>query len=607
VDYALVGSALFLLYGHPNLQLNRVAAVVAAWGVLFLLLPGVQKSRLQTIGALHGWIAWLSAAYLLVVNPPENLTLDFESHSPESSALFKFVTGFYFWLSVNSITQRFRTRDHWLTTAHHIAVAYVYGFCLFPEGYLHKYGLLYLVQESSSSLMALRSFAARHGRITVAAVLERGAVVCFVSFRILLGIPVSLIWWINLWHELAGRGTQHPKIAILSGYMVCNVLLNCLNSVWLCNIIKFDGHCIMRMQNSQCSLGCNQADDTSTISCHGETMPSRAKAVQQDKQRAQWCKAFQQVLQQSSTLKFTRPLCERADKLAHELILRYGRQKLEALQLDVVIGGGGWRGQYAGGAVSIFQALEKLQLRVVPRYSGASIGAITAAYFASASGYSDYIASHNAWQALWKPSRCWRGKHVLRAMLDGALPPDAHKLCNGRVFINISVLGFPPSGVLVDKFDEREDLVEALVASASLPGLTGSLGLDKWAGMFAVDGGLTNNVPLFTDGLRDQLVVNLGWLEHAFVDTFTPLGKGHDELLMRGQDDLMRVLDAHLSGGGVSKRCGAVEIVKAGTAQRIDNWGGYLRHRWSTDVRPWMSSFSSYYQDQLETYYEEFA
>merc|ERR1711865_177916 len=74
------------------------------------------------------------------------------------------------------------------------------------------------------------------------------------------------------------------------------------------------------------------------------------------------------------------------------------RQKLEALQLDVVIGGGGWRGQYAGGAVSIFQALEKLQLRVVPRYSGASIGAITAAYFASASGYSDYIASHNAWQ-----------------------------------------------------------------------------------------------------------------------------------------------------------------------------------------------------------------
>ena len=100
-------------------------------------------SNLWWCSALHGWIAWLSAAYLLVVNPPENLTLDFESHSPQSSALFKFVTGFYFWLSVNSITQRFRTRDHWLTTAHHIAVAYVYGFCLFPEGYLHKYDLLY--------------------------------------------------------------------------------------------------------------------------------------------------------------------------------------------------------------------------------------------------------------------------------------------------------------------------------------------------------------------------------------------------------------------------------------------------------------------------------
>lgn len=50
MDYALVGSVLFLLYGYPNLQLNQVAAVVAAWGVLFLLLPGVQKSRLQTIG-----------------------------------------------------------------------------------------------------------------------------------------------------------------------------------------------------------------------------------------------------------------------------------------------------------------------------------------------------------------------------------------------------------------------------------------------------------------------------------------------------------------------------------------------------------------------------
>ena len=154
---------------------------------------------------------------------------------------------------------------------------------------------------------------------------------------------------------------------------VCNVLLNCLNFVWLCNIIKYDGHCIMRMKNSQCVLGCNQADATSTcaISCHGETAPTRAKAVQQDKQRAQWCKAFKQVLRESSTLKFTRPLCERADKLAQELILGYGRQKLEALQLDVVVGGGGWRGQYAGGAVSIFQALEKLQLRVVPRCSTA--------------------------------------------------------------------------------------------------------------------------------------------------------------------------------------------------------------------------------------------
>ena len=50
VDYALVGSVLFLMCGHPNLQLNQVAAVVAAWGVLFILLPGVQKSRLQTIG-----------------------------------------------------------------------------------------------------------------------------------------------------------------------------------------------------------------------------------------------------------------------------------------------------------------------------------------------------------------------------------------------------------------------------------------------------------------------------------------------------------------------------------------------------------------------------
>ena len=149
------------------------------------------------------------------------------------------------------------------------------------------------------------------------------------------------------------------------------------------------------------------------------------------------------------------------------------------------------------------------------RYSGASIGAITAAYFASASGYSDYIASHNAWQvpdtawsrqcfmrsvystigsphhpahstqhteritqytvrstvstsaesvnwaaeadgtvaqALWKPSRCWRGKHVLRAMLDGALPPDAHKLCNGRVFINISGAHELPADYFVHVF-----------------------------------------------------------------------------------------------------------------------------------------------------------
>ena len=69
---------------------------------------------------------------------------------------------------------------------------------------------------------------------------------------------------------------------------------------------------------------------------------------------------------------------------------------------------------------------------------------------------------------------------------------------------------------IVSQFTSNDDLLQCCMASSTLPYLTERAGCRIFRGEYVVDGGLTNNIPLFTDGVRRQLVFRLFDVEYPW-------------------------------------------------------------------------------------------
>ena len=142
------------------------------------------------------------------------------------------------------------------------------------------------------------------------------------------------------------------------------------------------------------------------------------------------------------------------------------------------------------------------------------------------------------------------------SMENHSLPLDALDRIKDRLKVTISVLSSPRpwhtflfwKREVVDSFTSREDLIETLAASSSIPGFTAPLEFPylgifgHWRNQIAVDGGVTFNTPIFTDGLRPQLLINLGFLDHPHLYTFSPLDPHHEKIVQQGQDDIRAVM-----------------------------------------------------------------
>ena len=90
-------------------------------------------------------------------------------------------------------------------------------------------------------------------------------------------------------------------------------------------------------------------------------------------------------------------------------------------------------------------------------------------------------------------------------------------MCSGRLFISITVLTrYGPVNRIVSQFSSNDDLLQCCMASSTLPYLTERAGCRIFRGEYVVDGGLTNNIPLFTDGVRRQLVFRLFDVEYPW-------------------------------------------------------------------------------------------
>ena len=97
------------------------------------------------------------------------------------------------------------------------------------------------------------------------------------------------------------------------------------------------------------------------------------------------------------------------------------------------------------------------------------------------------------------------------------IPENAYKVCTDRLFISITVLTrYGPVNKIVSQFSSNDDLLQACMASSTLPYLTERGCCRTFRGEYVLDGGLTNNIPLFTDGVRRQLVFRLFDVEYPW-------------------------------------------------------------------------------------------
>ncbi|KAL2632363.1 hypothetical protein R1flu_017049 [Riccia fluitans] len=128
--------------------------------------------------------------------------------------------------------------------------------------------------------------------------------------------------------------------------------------------------------------------------------------------------------------------------------------------------------------------------------AGSSAGALVCAVVASGLKMSDALL---ATKGLAKDCRdngtAFRLGAVLRAYLETSLPEDAHLRSSGRIRVAVTQVFRQPRGLLVDQFDSKEDLINALHTSCFIPGYLAPRPVTLFRNRICVDGGITLFMP----------------------------------------------------------------------------------------------------------------
>lgn len=138
---------------------------------------------------------------------------------------------------------------------------------------------------------------------------------------------------------------------------------------------------------------------------------------------------------------------------------------------DIVLGGGGFRSYYHLGLFKIIKDL-KSNKKIRPRYLiGTSSGAISAVYHVCGIDDQTILSTYDLIKTCMDQGLSLHDAAI--NTLKQVLPPNAHLICNGKVRIFVSVLGwtgFYPK--YIDRFDSFDDLINSISASINIPWFT---------------------------------------------------------------------------------------------------------------------------------------
>ncbi|PAN42974.1 hypothetical protein PAHAL_8G202400 [Panicum hallii] len=128
--------------------------------------------------------------------------------------------------------------------------------------------------------------------------------------------------------------------------------------------------------------------------------------------------------------------------------------------------------------------------------AGSSAGAIICAVIASGNTMQDALqVTKDLADNCRSKGTAFRLGAVLRDVLDKFLPDDLHIRCNGRIRVAITQLSWRPRGLLVDQFDSKEDVINAVITSSFIPGYLAPRPATYFRNRLCIDGGLTLFMP----------------------------------------------------------------------------------------------------------------
>ncbi|KAJ3672250.1 hypothetical protein LUZ60_006971 [Juncus effusus] len=140
--------------------------------------------------------------------------------------------------------------------------------------------------------------------------------------------------------------------------------------------------------------------------------------------------------------------------------------------------------------------LEKGYIKETTPLAGSSAGAIVCAVIASGNTMEDALkVTKTLADNCRTKGTAFRLGAILRDILEEFLPEDVHIRSNGRIRVAITRLSWRPRGLLVDQFDSKEDLINAVFTSSFIPGYLAPRPATMFRKKLCIDGGLTLFMP----------------------------------------------------------------------------------------------------------------
>ncbi|KAL4383099.1 hypothetical protein GQ457_15G027760 [Hibiscus cannabinus] len=156
--------------------------------------------------------------------------------------------------------------------------------------------------------------------------------------------------------------------------------------------------------------------------------------------------------------------------------------------------GGGFLLPYHLGVAQFL--IEKGYIKETTPLAGSSAGAIVCAVIASGATMDEALkVGKILGNDCLLNGTAFRLGVALRDLLDKHLPDDTHIKSSGRIRVAITQILWRPRGLLVDQFDSKEDLINAVVASSFIPGYLAPRPATIFRNRLCLDGGLTLFLP----------------------------------------------------------------------------------------------------------------